>query len=102
MTSHISTLFPTIERPVPKPHSPRSEREELLSKFLDRLNAERAGTTFKPLQARSLGVKLAHIPTGDLWAFYRQCEAARSFSRYFWWAIKPKEAVVDAQHVGSN
>lgn len=68
----------------------RSERDELLQMFIDRLNQARVGTKFKPLAARSVAIKVAHIPTSDLWAFYRQCEQAKSFSAYFFWALKPQ------------
>lgn len=44
----------------------------------------------RDVTAQDLGVLLSHIPTADLYAFRRQCEKARSFSRYFWWALKPK------------
>lgn len=69
--------------------APRSEREELVGMFLERLNNARLGTKYKPLTGRAVAVKLSHIPTGDLWAFYQQCERANNFSAYFFWALNP-------------
>jgi hypothetical protein len=35
---------------------------------------------------------LAHLKGEfELCVFMRQCEEAHSFSRYFWWALNPKE-----------
>ena len=68
-----------------------SERAEMLKKFLDRLNPERIMSKRRAFDARFIAVKLAHIPTGDLYAFYQQCEKAKNFGAYFWWALKPQE-----------
>lgn len=73
----------------PVPQKIRGPRDELIQKFTDRLNQARVGTKFKPLTCRAVAVKLSHLPTSDLWPFYRQCESARSFSAYFWWALRP-------------
>lgn len=79
---HIAHIRPPAETNI------RSERDEVIQKFVDRLNAARAGTKYPPLEPRAVAVKLSHLSVSDLWAFYGQCEHARSFSRYFWWAIK--------------
>jgi hypothetical protein len=70
----------------------RSERDELLSKFLshDLKLRDHKTKQLRPITDRELAIKLSHIPTGDLHAFYKQCENARSFGRYFWWALKPQ------------
>jgi hypothetical protein len=88
-TTRIGDILLQPRKPV-KPVS--SERAELVGKFADRLNRDRDGVKFKKLSYAAVSVKLAHIRTiFDLYAFYRQCEEARSFSAYFWWALKPKE-----------
>lgn len=69
---------------------PRNEREEMTQKFLDALNARRVAEGFKPYTYPRLSKMLQGIPTGDLWAFYQQCDQARSFGAYFHWALKPK------------
>lgn len=70
--------------------APRNEREEMTQKFLDTLNTRRVAEGFKPYTYARMATLLQGIPTGDLFAFYRQCEGARSFSRMFHWALKPK------------
>lgn len=74
------------------PVGPRSERAEIIGLFLDHgiQIRDRRTKLLRPVEARELGVLLSHIPSADLYAFYRQCERARSFSRYFWWAIRPE------------
>lgn len=69
---------------------PRNEREELLDKFLAKLNLARIGTAYAPLTIGRLVKILEGVPTKDLYAFLRDCERARSFSKYFFWALKPK------------
>jgi hypothetical protein len=68
-----------------------SERGELLDKFLARLNPPRVAGNFKPLSHGRLSAILSHIPTDELYPFFRQCEGANSFSRFFWWSLKPKD-----------
>jgi hypothetical protein len=75
-----------------KKGEPRSEREELLGVFLAKLNAQRIADGFPKLTYGRLARVLQHVPTEDLYAFYRQCDAARHFGKFFWWSLKPKEA----------
>jgi hypothetical protein len=71
----------------------KSQRDELIAKFLGQgiQLTDRKTKQLRPVIDRELVFILGHIPTADLHAFYRQCEGARSFGRYFWWAIKPKK-----------
>jgi hypothetical protein len=69
---------------------PRNGREEMVEKFRAALNCSRAAAGYRPFSYSRLAGMLQHIPTDDLYAFYRQCEGARSFSAYFHWALKPK------------
>jgi hypothetical protein len=67
-----------------------SERAELVGKFTDRLNLDRDGVKYKKLTHARVGFLLSHIKSDfDLYAFLRACDEARSFSAYFWWALKP-------------
>lgn len=84
----IASLFTQIERQASKV---RCERDELIQTFTNRLNAARQGTKWKPLTYRAIAVKLAHLSVSDLYAFQKQCEQAKSFSAYFFWALKPKQ-----------
>ena len=67
--------------------SPLSERAEVIGMFLEKLNAERGD--YKPLTAAKVGMMLAPIKSvKDLRAFYGECLAAKSFSKYYWWRFK--------------
>ncbi|MDB6059045.1 MAG: hypothetical protein JWO95_2889 [Verrucomicrobiales bacterium] len=72
----------------------KSERAELLSNFLgngiklrDRKTKELHDAT-----GHDVAILLGHVPTGDLRAFQKQCTEARSYSRWFWFRLKPKKA----------
>jgi hypothetical protein len=79
------------------PHKPvkaaSSQRAELIGKITDRLNKERDGVKFKKLTYAGVSAKLSHIKgDSNLYAFYRQCEEAKSFYRFFFWSLNPKNA----------
>lgn len=64
----------------------KSERAELIKFFVDRL----VNKDGKPYPARLIAVKLAHIPTKDLYYLQSTCNKAKSFGACFWWSIKVK------------
>lgn len=69
-----------------------SQRGEMLDKFLERLNPPRIADGYKPLSHSRLSKLLAHIPTEDLHAFYKQCENSdMPFGAYFHWSLKVKK-----------
>lgn len=71
-----------------------SLRAELIGKFADRLNKERDGVQFKKLTYAGVSAKLAYIKgDSNLYDFYRQCENAKSFYRFFFWATNAKNSV---------
>lgn len=70
-----------------------SERSELLEKFLTRLNNARVGTKYKPLTLIGLNRLIRHIPTSQLYPFYKDCERAKNFSAYFFWSIRAQGEV---------
>ena len=82
------TLGLGIERYCAPKSAARSEREELLDRFLSRLNPDRAEAGLKPLAPSALATLLTGVPTTDLYGFYKSCERARSFSRLFWHLLK--------------
>lgn len=77
--------FKPLEVKVSKPKV-KSERAELVKFFVDRL----VNKDGKPYPARLIAVKLAHIPTKDLYYLQSTCNKAKSFGACFWWSIKPK------------
>ena len=67
-----------------------SQRASLIKEFLERLNKEREGTTWKPLTARAVAVKLGHLDTWDIGIFLAKCKEAKSFTGCFWGNLKIK------------
>lgn len=68
----------------------RNEREELLENFRSILNSDRVKSGYRPLTFVSLVMVLKHVPTGDLYAFYKKCSSAKEFSKCFWGSLKVK------------
>lgn len=68
------------------------ERQELVQKFVDRLNLGRKGTKYKPLDAKRVNsmVGISHMTTWELHGFYKECEGANHFGKFFFWSLKPK------------
>lgn len=69
----------------------RSERDELIARFVAHgsINIrDRKTKELKPATAKDIAMLLLHVPTTDLYPFYKSCLNARSFSRFFWWSIK--------------
>lgn len=86
-----ASLFTGMERFSVVEKNRGSQRGEMLDKFLARLNPSRVAAGYKPLSHARIAVLVSHIPTEDLYAFYKQCEASQlPFSAYFHWAIKAK------------
>lgn len=75
-----------------KPTTLRSERDELIQKFLDRINPGRERAGYKPYTAKVLLGRIARakIDTSapSLYALYNQCDKADSFSKLFEWKMK--------------
>ena len=70
----------------------KSERALIISKILEVVNNERKGTKFKPATPKFLGIKLAHIPTQDLYFVFSvgmdYKKRNGSFSKYLFGSIK--------------
>lgn len=77
--------------PAKKAHAPRSQKEELIENFRTRLNENRVGTKYKPLSHVAVKVKLGNTGMTDheLYAFYQECCSAKSFSKFFFYALNP-------------
>jgi len=65
-----------------------SRRGEMIDKFLSRINPSREAGGYKPLTPAALNRMISHIPTDQLYPFYKDCERAKNFSKYFFWSIK--------------
>jgi hypothetical protein len=87
---HISALIPTIPNAKGKVLYPR---QELIKKFVDRINADRAAAGFKPLTARFIATKMYTAGLKDdfdLNWFFGYCNDAKTFGSCWWWALGKK------------
>lgn len=77
------------ERPVTKI---TNERQAILKEFLDEINLEREGTTYKKIWPKVVALKLSHLKKDELYWFLSTCREYRdkhgSFSRCFFGALK--------------
>lgn len=72
--------------------SRRTERGDLIDGFLEKLNPSRIENGYKPLRFALLSKMFSErrMDKHQIYAFYKDCERAKNFSSYFWWALKPK------------
>lgn len=69
-----------------------NERQELIQRFVDKINLERVGTKWKPVIWRQINGLVAHVKIGDLYWFYKECEQGDSFSKKFFGILKSVRA----------
>ena len=87
----IKEILKTYEIGKQKGNFQKSERAEIVKKFVDKLNAEREQNNYKKLPAGFYAIKMAEsgLKTNhDLYWFLRFCEDAQNFSKCWWWALK--------------
>ncbi len=61
-----------------------SERGESIRPFVGRVSNKKGA-----LSPARIGMLLSHIKScSDLYIFYKDCERAKHFNKYFWWALK--------------
>ena len=68
-----------------------SQRSEMIEKFLKRINPDRERGGYKPLTPAALNRMISHISTDQLYPFYKDCERANHFSKYFFWSIRAQK-----------
>lgn len=77
-----------------KKSTPRTAEEEMINKFMERLNVDRTGK-YKKLSFIAVRKKLydSEVRTqSQLYAFYKECENSRiGFSKFYWWSLKVKK-----------
>ena len=78
----------------------KSERSELIGRFVDRINAGRRGTAFPPVTARRINFMLAHLPVKDLYWLFGECEKAEHFSKKFFGVFKGNKTQQPTPDVG--
>lgn len=67
-----------------------SERQSVVSEFVDRINKNRAETGYKPMKSSKIAVSMAHLDLWDLRIFLGRCKEAKNFSAYWWYNLKVK------------
>jgi hypothetical protein len=68
-----------------------NQRQEMIKRFLDKINADRKGTKFKQMTARGVAMKLAYVKTSELYNFFKTCENYKGeFSKCFFGALRIK------------
>ena len=71
-----------------KPLKITSERQELIQRFVDRINLERIGTKWKPAIWRQINGLVSHVRIADLYWLFKVCEQGDSFSKKFFGILK--------------
>lgn len=73
-----------------KKNTPNSERADLVGQITDLLNAERSGTTYKPLTYKYVGIKLgeAKATIQDLYWLLKRMKEAESAGKVFFGSTK--------------
>lgn len=83
---------------VEKSHA--TERGELLTSFMEKININRISNKFKPVTIARIGQLVAHIPTKDLYYLKSICEDSgnrsknyhASYSKTFYWSLKTNDS----------
>lgn len=70
-----------------------SERQMVLKEFVDEINKERIGTTWKPITGKAVAMKLSHVKSlQDLYYFLSNCRDYKArngnFSKCFFGSLK--------------
>jgi len=67
----------------------KSQRDEVLRKFEGKVSIrDRKTKALRQASLAEIAIILRHCPTQDLYPFLRECEKAKTFGAYFWWAVK--------------
>lgn len=88
----IKDILQQYELPFTKTKA-KSERAEILSKIIDRLEDERKLSGYKPLGAGFYAMKMAQIgikTTQDFYWFDGYLKESKSYCATWWWYIREK------------
>lgn len=88
----ITQTYALKFQPTQVEKKPRNEREEIVSKFLAELNFDRQRHGFRAYTYARMATLLQGVPTADLYPFFKKCEKANSFGKFFHWSLDPKNA----------
>ena len=65
-----------------------NERQELVQRFTDKINAERVGTRFQPATWGQVNGLVRRVKGAALYRLFGECAASDSFSKRFFWLAK--------------
>ena len=68
-----------------------NQRQDFTKKFVEEINKQREGTKYKPVTGQAIAIKLGHVKTEDLYAFYKVCKSNKGktgFSGAFFAKLK--------------
>lgn len=91
MEQTLGSLFVGYTIPTMSVSKARSYREEMITKFWDKLHGPYQEFTGRRLTPRTVALKLGHVRTDELEFFYKKCCEARNFSEWFWGRLKIKQ-----------
>lgn len=89
----LISIADLIQIPEARNEKVLNRRQELIKKFVDRINADRSMAGYKPLTARFIATKMysAGLKTDDrLWWFWGYLNEGKNFSSAWWWLLDPK------------
>ena len=66
-----------------------SERADVISQFIDRLNENLGGR--KPFKPSFIAFKMAHMTLQQLYEFLASCKEANNFGKFWWWSLDTKK-----------
>jgi len=75
----------------------RSERQEIIQRFVDKINKGRKNTPFKPVTAARINFLLSHLKIMDLRWFYDRCRRAKNFSKCFFGSLKKESNFIQRE-----
>jgi len=67
-----------------------NHRQEVIQRFVDRINKDREGSKYKAVTWSQVNGQLRTYEIADLGRLFKQCTEAKCFSSLFWWSLKKK------------
>ncbi len=83
-----------LRLPVKQEDTARSFRESLINQFIENINRERVGTTYPPVNKKTIAIRINRNPflkeSWQLEGLLKKCKGSDNFSKIFFWAVKIK------------
>lgn len=77
-----------IQKPIEKKAT--SERAELISFFVERINESRKGTKYKPVTGKNIAIMLSHLSMQDLYYMMSNMKdlGGERAIKWFYWSLR--------------